>query len=148
MDYTRDGPVLQEMDFRLSYADCDPAGIVFYAAYYGWFERVLTEWTVEGDFTADTQREKWGASHVSVASGCSYRIPGRLFDPFAVRMRLGHLGRSSWSMHFSVDHRETGDVYAEGHMTFVFVDESFPPRPVPAPEGFKDVLRAAGAIEA
>ena len=34
----------------------------------------------------------------SVASGCNYRIPGRLFDPFRLEMRLGRLGTTSFTM--------------------------------------------------
>lgn len=141
-----EGPVLQKLDFRLSYGECDPAGIVYYAAYYPWFERAMTEWTHRGGFTADRQRDLFGTTHVSVASGCRYRIPGRLFDPFTLEMRLGHLGTTSFTMHFTVRHRETAAVYADGHMTFVYVDEQFPPAPVAVPDGFKEKLRAAGAI--
>ena len=146
MEYSTDGPVLFAMDFRLTYGDCDPAGIVYYAAYYRWFEAVMTEWTVTGGFTADRQRDLWGATHVSVASGARYRIPGRLFEPFTVQMRLGHVGTTSVSMQFAVVHRENGATYANGHMSFVYIDEDFPPRPVPVPDGLKQVLAEAGAI--
>ena len=37
-----DQPVLHEVPFMLAYGDCDPAGIVYYATYYRWFERVYT----------------------------------------------------------------------------------------------------------
>ena len=144
-DLVTDGPVLQELEFRLSYGEGDPAGIVYYAAYYPWFERAMTEWSVRGDHTADRQRELWGATHVCVASGCRYRIPGRLFDPFTLQMRLGDLGRTSFTMHFSVIHRDNGNLYADGHMTFVYVDTEFPPKAVPVPQGLKDVIAAAGA---
>ena len=41
-----DQPVLHEVPFMLAYGDCDPAGIVYYATYYRWCERVYTEWTM------------------------------------------------------------------------------------------------------
>jgi acyl-CoA thioester hydrolase len=137
-------PALHKLDFRLSYGDCDPAGIVYYAAYYQWFERVFNEWTFLNGFPPDKMRELWGAAHVSRASGCEYLIPGRLFDPFTCTMRLSHVGTTSFSMRFDVVNRDDAKTYAVGTMWFVFVDEQFPPRPVAVPSGLKDELRARG----
>lgn len=137
-------PILHSLDFRLSYGECDPAGIVYYASYYPWFERVFNEWTFLNDFPPDKMRALWGASHVSRASGCEYLIPGRVFDPFTCSMKLNHVGRTSFSMHFDVTHREDGQRYAAGSMNFVFIDEQFPPRPVPVPDGLKKELRSRG----
>jgi acyl-CoA thioester hydrolase len=149
MTETPDQPVLQELDFRLSYGDCDPAGIVYYGAYYPWFERTYNEWTVLGGFRPSWMYRLWGATHITVASGCRYTLPGRLHDPFTCRMRLGRLGRTSFTLHFSIDHRDDGRSYASGTMTFVFVDKADldldeVPRPAPVPEGLKKVLAEAG----
>ena len=141
-------PVLHEIDFRLSYADCDPAGIVYFAAYYPWFDRTYNEWAFLGGFPPSKMVELWGATHVSVASDCRYRIPGRLHDPFTCRMRLGRLGKTSVRMEYAIDHRENGATYADGSMTFVFVtgelDADIPPRPTPIPQGMLDAFAAAG----
>ena len=144
-----DQPVLHEIGFRLSYADCDPAGIVYYAAYYPWFERVLNEWAFLGGFPPARTHELWGATQVTVASSCRYHIPGRLHDPLVARMRLGRLGTTSYTLHFTVDHSETGQLFAEGKLTLVFVDQADlgdddRPRPTPVPVQFRDVLAAAG----
>jgi acyl-CoA thioester hydrolase len=144
-----DQPVLHEIEFRLSYADTDPAGIVYFAAYYPWFDRTYNEWAFLGGFPPGEMVELWGATHVSVSSDCRYRIPGRLHDPLVCRMRLGRIGTTSVSMHFSIDHRETGATMADGHMNFVFVtgelDADEPPRPTPIPQQMRDALAAAGA---
>ena len=143
-------PVLHEIEFRLSYGDCDPAGIVYFAAYYPWFDRVYNEWAYLGGFPPSKMVELWGATHLSVASGCRYRIPGRLHDPLTCRMRLGGIGTTSFVAHFTVEHRETSDTHAEGEMVFVFVtgeaDGDERPRSTPVPEGLRDVLTAAGCI--
>ena len=136
--------ILHTNDFRLSYGECDPAGIVYFAAYYPWFERTFNEWNFLNGFHPGELHEKWGASFVSRASGCEYFTPGRLFDPFTCEMRLGHVGTSSYSMVYDVVHRENRAVYARGKMTFVFVSNDFPPKPVAAPEGFKQEMRARG----
>ena len=114
-----DQPVLYGVPFRLSYGDCDPAGIVYDAAYYRWFERG------------------------------SYLVPGRLHDPLTVRMRLVRVGTTSFTLAFSVDHAETEVAFARGTMTMVFVDlpdvdRDERPRPVPVPDALRVVLRDAG----
>lgn len=139
-------PVLQTLSLRLSYGECDPAGIVYYAAYYPWFERTYSEWNYGQGISPDRMKELWGATHISVASGCEYKIPGLLHDPLEVGMRLRHMGTTSMSMQFDVDHQETGETYAMGHMSFVFVDDQYPPRPTPVPDGMKQVLLDAGCV--
>jgi acyl-CoA thioester hydrolase len=141
-------PVLHEIEFRLSYGDCDPAGIVYFAAYYPWFDRTYNEWAFLGGFPPGAMVELWGATHISVASDCRYRVPGRLHDPLTCRMRLGRIGTTSLSMHFSIDHRETGVTMADGHMHFVFVtgelDGDDRPRPTPVPEQMRTILLDVG----
>ncbi len=141
---TASGNVLHTNDFRLSYGECDPAGIVYFAAYYPWFERTFNEWNFLSGNLPGELAAKWGASYVSRASSCEYLIPGRLFDPFTCEMRLGHVGSSSYSMTYAIVHRENGNTYATGKMTLVFISQDFPPRPVPVPDGFKDEMRARG----
>jgi acyl-CoA thioester hydrolase len=136
--------ILHTNDFRLSYGECDPAGIVYYASYYPWFERTFNEWTFLNGFPPDRIAELWGATFVSRASSCEYLIPGRVFDPFTCQMRLGHVGTTSYSMKYDIVHRDNGDTYATGRMNFVFIDDQFPPKPVAVPEGLKIELRARG----
>lgn len=135
-------PVLQSMDFRLSYADCDPAGIVYYAAYYPWFERTYTEWTLQWRDTARRPPTIWGARHIARASGCEYLVPGQIFDPLRCEMRLGKLGTTSFTVVFDVIHRDRGEMVAQGHIVFVFIDDDR--RPTEFPDEFVDSLRAAG----
>ncbi len=135
-------PVLHTMDLRLSYADCDPAGIVYFAAYQ-WMERVYNEWTHAGGHTPDLMPELWGATHISRASGCEYLVPGMLFDAMTCEMRLGKVGRTSFTTVYDFVRHSDGATLARGHIVFVFVADDGTPTPVP--EGFKDVVRAAGA---
>jgi acyl-CoA thioester hydrolase len=141
-------PVLHEIPFRLSYGDCDPAGIVYFAAYYPWFERTYNEWAFLRGHAPGKMVELWGATHVTVASDCRYRIPGRLHVPLVCRMRLLRIGKTSVAFHFAIDHEETGQRMADGHMHFVFVkgdlDADEPPRPTPVPQQLRDELAAAG----
>ena len=59
-------------------------------------------------------------------------------------MRLGHIGQTSYSMRFDVVHRENGNTYARGQLNFVFIDDQFPPNPVPVPDGMRKEMRSRG----
>lgn len=136
-------PLIHSLELRLSYGDCDPAGIVYFAAYYQWMERVYSEWTYLGDFPASAMREMWGSTHISRASGCEYFVPAVLFDPITCEMRVGRVGETSVTMTYDFIRRTDGTRLAQGHMVMVFIDDDT--RPCPVPDGFKSVLRAAGA---
>jgi YbgC/YbaW family acyl-CoA thioester hydrolase len=136
-------PVLHSMEFRLSYGDCDPAGIVYFAAYYPWMERVYNEWTYLGGHPPSAMTELWGATHISRASGCEYFVPASLFDPITCEMRVARVGTTSFTMAFDFMRRPDRTRLAQGHMVLVFVDADT--RPSAVPDEFEAVLRAAGA---
>ena len=137
-------PVLESMQVRLSYADCDPAGIIYFAAYYPWMERLYNEWTFKGGFPPNRMSELWGASHISRASGCEYFVPTRLFDELTCELRLGDIGNTSLTMACDFVRTEDGMSVAQAYMVFVFIDDDL--RPISVPEGMKKVLREAGAV--
>lgn len=134
--------VLHRLQYRLSYGDCDPAGIVYYAAYYPWQERVYSEWTFVNGIASDRMLELWGASTVSRASGCEYLVQGKLFDLLHCEMHLADIGRTSYTLRFEQVRQPDGVVMAAGHMTLVFLGADG--RPVPVPEPMKEHLKRAG----
>jgi len=136
-------PVLHSMDFRLSYGDCDPAGIVYFAAYYQWMERNYNEWTYVGGFATSTMGEVWNTAHISRASGCEYFVPGILFDAISCEMRVASVGVTSFTMAFDFMRKSDRTRLAQGHIVFVFIDNDA--RSAPIPDEYKAILRAAGA---
>jgi YbgC/YbaW family acyl-CoA thioester hydrolase len=136
-------PVLHSMEFRLSYGDCDPAGIVYFAAYYQWMERIYSEWTYLGGFATSTMGEVWDTSLISRASGCEYFVPGLLFDAISCEMRVASVGITSFTMAFDYVRKSDGNRLAQGHIVFVFVDNNTHAAPIP--DEYKAILRAAGA---
>jgi YbgC/YbaW family acyl-CoA thioester hydrolase len=136
-------PVLHSMDFRLSYGECDPAGIVYFAAYYQWMERVYNEWTYLGGFAPTSMRDLWNTTHISRASGCEYLVPGMLFDAITCEMIVARVGVRSVTMAFDFMRKSDHVRLAQGHIVFVFVDDDT--RAVAIPDEYKAILRAAGA---
>ena len=94
--------VLNTGVFRLSYANCDPAGIVYYATYYPVFERVHTEWGWRSGIPSDELPALFGVSVVARASGCEYFNAGLLHDELRCDMRLGRVGSSSYTLSFDI----------------------------------------------
>lgn len=124
---------LHELGFRLMYGECDPAGIVYYAAYHPWMERSYNEWAYERGVRTDRMFDTWGATTVSRHAGVTYERPALLFDPITCAMHLDRLGSTSFTTRFDFTHAEDGGTLAVGTMTLVFVDGDRRPTPVPEP---------------
>ncbi|MCB1474761.1 MAG: acyl-CoA thioesterase [Rhodobiaceae bacterium] len=126
--------ILQSMDFRLSYGDCDPLGIVYFAAYYPWMERTYNEWVFQNGITPPEQQSKWGVNTVMRASGNDYLIPSVIFDALTCRMTAGKIGNTSFSVSYEIVKRdEPNKLMATGFMSFVMVNGDLKPTPVPSP---------------
>jgi acyl-CoA thioester hydrolase len=124
--------VLNTGEFRLSYANCDPAGIVYYATYYPVFERVHTEWAWLNGMPSDELPELWGVSVVARASSCEYFQPGMLHDLLRCEMRAGRVGSTSYSPSFDVVRVADEQVIARGGFTLVALGPDGRPAPLPA----------------
>jgi acyl-CoA thioester hydrolase len=133
---------LHSLEFRLAYSECDPAGIVYYAAYHPWMERVHTDWTYERGIRTDQMLDRYGVGTVSRHSEVTYNRPSRIFDPLRCEMRLDALGTTSFRMRFDFLHREDGDSFAVGRFTLVFVDAD--QRKTPVPDWMQEHLLSSG----
>jgi YbgC/YbaW family acyl-CoA thioester hydrolase len=123
--------VLNSHVFRLSFAHCDPAGIIYFATYFPFFERVHTEWGWRAGVPSDQLPELWGVSVVARASTCEYFNAPVLHDELRCEERLGRLGSSSYTMAFDVVRTADELTMARGTMTLVCVGADGRPAPVP-----------------
>lgn len=95
-------PAVHQHTQRLSYADTDPAGIVYYATWFPRMEAVQSEWLLQQGFRQDTLLERFGWWTVSRATHCDYLQAARLFDEITIELRIGELGRSSVRFDFEM----------------------------------------------
>jgi acyl-CoA thioester hydrolase len=126
------GPVLHSVDFRLSWGECDPAGLVYFATWFPWMERVHTEWLYLAGERPDRLLERRGATMVVRHAACDYLTPATVFDPIRCTLRAGRLGTTSAVQAFTISNRDTGAVHARATMTVVFVDAAGRPVTPPA----------------
>lgn len=130
--------VLQSMEFRLAYCDCDPAGIIYYGAYYPWMERTYNEWCYQQEIRTDQMIDRWGVTSVARASGCEYLKAPTIFDPMKVEMRLGRIGDTSFTWSFDFTRTSDDTLVCVGTFTIVMVDPH-KREAVPIPTEFRKI---------
>lgn len=124
------------VDVRLTYADCDPAGILYFASWFPWMERILSGWLYDQGLRSDRLLEEHGFSLLTRQTECEYLHPASLFDEVRVEMDSASIGRTSIRWGFSMTRTGDSVVVSRGRITWVTIDESGAPVEVPA------VLRA------
>ena len=134
-----DGGYLQSLDFRLTYSDCDPAGLVYFAAYYPWIERAVTEWWIGAGVDFGSMLERFGAFLVARSTSCEYLAAARPFDLVSARLRLGAIGRTSLTFAIDIVRRTDSVLVARGSYTLVSVDSS--QRTIPVPDSIRRLFR-------
>lgn len=84
--------------FRLGYADTDPAGILYYAAWFPWMERLQTGWFADNGLRQDTLKDRFGFWMVNARVECDYLVAVGLLDEIRIELRLGERRSSSLKM--------------------------------------------------
>lgn len=124
---------LHTVRFRLSYADCDPAGIVYFATWFPWMEKAHTEYWLLRGLRFDHLMERFGSIPVTRQTECEYLVTTRLFDEIGCEMRPGRLGRTSFRMGFTFVREADRAVVARSSLTLVCMDRAGRPVAVPGP---------------
>ncbi|WP_194420674.1 acyl-CoA thioesterase [Microbacterium abyssi] len=133
-------PILHTHTLRLSYADTDPAGILYYAAWFPKMESLQSEFFFLQGLRQDTLVERFGWWTVSRATHCDYLAAAKLFDEIRVELRMAHIGNSSFRFAFRMVRLSDDVVVARAENTVVTVSPE--QTPVPIPEGLRTHLLA------
>lgn len=124
--------VLHRRELRLSYADCDPAGILYYATWFPWMERVQSEWFFLNGLRQDTLADVHGFSTVTRHTECEYLTQVGLFDTIEVRLVRRHIGNTSLTLGCDMWWHEGATLAARGSITIVTLKPDNTPVRVPA----------------
>jgi acyl-CoA thioester hydrolase len=114
-------PALHSHTVRLSYGDTDPAGILYYAAWFPKMEALQSEFLFLQDLRQDTLKERFGWWTVSRATQCEYLAAAGLFDQVRIELRLGAVGVSSFKFEFAMRRVGDGVLVARAVSTLVTV---------------------------
>ncbi|MCG3205389.1 MAG: Acyl-CoA thioesterase YbgC [Elusimicrobia bacterium] len=129
---------MHQFEFRISYADTDRMGVVYYANYLTLFERGRTELLREiGLRYRDLEEVEKVFLPVSEAS-CRYLHPAKYDDLIRVTTRIGELGGASIKFSYEIFDAETGRKIAEGFTRHPFVNSQW--KPVRVPQKLREKL--------
>jgi acyl-CoA thioester hydrolase len=118
-------PVLHSTTWRLGYADTDPAGILYYAAWFPLMERTQSEWFFDNGMRQDTLADRHGYWMVTRHTECDYLVAVGLYD-------------RSFSFGFGMTRLTDDRPVARAAITLVTVDAAGDSVPIPPP--LRDVL--------
>lgn len=130
---------------RLTYADTDPAGILYYAAWLPMMERLQSEWFFLQGLRQDTLAERFGFWSVTRAVTVEYLIPVGLFDEIRIELRIGDVRGTSFSSEFRM--LRLRDDALVGRATLTIVTVSPEGDSVPVPGMLRDRLSAWRAFQ-
>ncbi len=99
----------------VEWGDCDPAGIVFYPAYYRWMDQATFRMFQRAGLKRDRfDGGQWAEGPPLVETKCSFRRASVTGDRLTVHSHVSKWGRSSFTISH-VFHNEAGEVAAEGY---------------------------------
>lgn len=106
-----------ELEFQLTYGDCDTVGIAFFAIYYRWMERAYTSWMSSHGLRSGELPDQLGIITVGVSSGASYLRPAKVLDRLTCHLVLDHIGTTSYSVGY--EFTRDGELITRGRMAYV-----------------------------
>jgi len=108
----------------LAYADSDAAGILYFAAWFPWMERMSTQAWLDRGFRHDRILDQLGVQFVTRATTCDYLAVVRPYDEVDIEMDLAKAGRRSLQFAFTMTRVPDTTVVARATFTLVCVDQS------------------------
>ncbi|WP_301539836.1 thioesterase family protein [Nocardioides sp. zg-DK7169] len=115
----------------MSYADTDPAGILYFAAWFPWMERVQSEWFLLNGLRQDQLKDTHGFWTVTCHTECDYLVAVGLFEEIRVELRLGRVGGGSFDMVHQMVRTRDDVVVARALITIVTVTPEGSARAIP-----------------
>jgi acyl-CoA thioester hydrolase len=123
---------------QVRFRDCDALGHANHAVYLTYMEEA--RFAMLRQLTGATRPVDFGIILARVE--CDYRAPARFGEHVDVQVRVGEIGRSSFSLRYELARAGTEERIAEGMTVLVTYDYSTE-RSVPIPEPYRTVLESA-----
>jgi 4-hydroxybenzoyl-CoA thioesterase len=106
-------PLSSRHEVTVEWGDCDPAGIVYYPAYFRWCDQAAA---MTQD---DTRGGQWKEGTPLVAAECSFRRASQTGEKLLVESHVSRFGRSSFTINH-VFRDASGEIAAEGKETRIW----------------------------
>lgn len=125
-----------QLDFQLSYGDCDTVGIAYFGIYYRWMERCYSNWLYSHGLRSGQLLDQLGIITVGVSSAADYVDTATVFDVLSCQAVHVRLGESSYCVGFEFTRDDA--LITRGQITFVCRQPDFTKATIP--QQLRDVL--------
>lgn len=112
-----------QIEFQLSYGDCDTVGIAYFGIYYRWMERCYSNWLYSHGLRSGELLDQLGVITVGVSSGADYVDTAKVFDLIQCQAVRDKIGASSYRVGFEFTRNEA--LVTRGQITFVCREPDF-----------------------
>jgi len=113
-------PLTIRHEVTVEWGDCDPAGIVYYPAYFRWSDQATARLFIAAGLTRDNiGTGQWTEGPPLVKAECSFRRSSQPGEKLIVESHVSRFGNSS----FTISHvfrDATGEIAAEGVETRIW----------------------------
>lgn len=133
--------VVATHEATLSWGECDPAGIIYYATYLAWAERLHSEWWLDRGFHLATMHDDLGARFSVRHLEVDYRSPPRPLERMRAALAVARIGTTSFAITVTFTRLADDTLLAILTLTAVWTSPSR--QPVPIPPAAHGVLAAA-----
>ncbi|TAJ82741.1 thioesterase family protein [Reyranella sp.] len=136
--------LISRHEITVEWGDCDPAGIVYYPAYFRWCDQSTYRlFLAAGLKRDDITSGQWKEGTPLVKAECSFRRPSQHGETLVIESHVSRFGTSS----FTISHvfrDASGVVAAEGSETRIWARKDGDARSLRAVELPEDVRRSLG----
>ena len=137
-------PLSSRHEVMVEWGDCDPAGIVYYPAYFKWSDQATYRLFLKAGLTRDdVSSGRWMEGTPLVAAECAFKRASQTGEKLVIDSHVERFGRSSFTIRH-VFRDASGEVAAEGTETRIWARKEGDARSLKAIAIPEDVKRRLG----
>lgn len=130
-------------EMQVRWSDCDPAGVVYYANYFSFYEAAVVAFMETRGTSWHALLETHGARFPRVDAQCRYLAATTFGDHIRVRFGVSELRPRAATMRFAIERARDGVLAAEGSVVIVCLPRTPPGgmgRAIELPAAFRDAF--------
>ena len=113
-------PLTIRHEVTVEWGDCDPAGIVYYPAYFRWSDQATSRLFIKAGLVRDNLSSgQWTEGPPLVKAECSFKRPSQPGEKLVVETHVSRFGNSSFNINH-VFRDASGEIAAEGAETRIW----------------------------